>query len=391
VTGPRTISGLDPATGDGIAVDIEDGLIAAVRKAAGEENLYLSPGLIDLQVNGFGGIDLNSGRLTPDEVLALTEKMLSLGVTTFLPTLITASEPAILAGLLAIAEARQRYPVVRHVVPFVHVEGPSISPADGPRGAHPAEHVRAPSLAEFKRWQRASGDLVGMVTLAPEHDGSAEHIAALAARGVHVAIGHTAAAPQEIAAAVDAGARLSTHLGNGAAAMLPRHPNFIWSQLADDRLTASFIADGQHLPADTFKAMLRAKGLANAVLVSDSVALAGMPAGRYSQAVGGAVEVGADGRIGVAGTPYLAGAGQPLHVDVALAIRMAGLSLVDGLRLATANPGRFVGRPGRIGIGAPADLIRFAWKPGDDALSLETVLLRGEEWKAGRAQHRGEG
>jgi N-acetylglucosamine-6-phosphate deacetylase len=230
-----------------------------------------------------------------------------------------------------------------------------------------------------------------MVTLAPEHVGAAEYIAALAARGVHVAIGHTAASPQEIAAAVDAGARLSTHLGNGAAAILPRHPNFIWSQLADDRLTASFITDGQHLPADTFKAMLRAKGLANAVLVSDSVALAGMPPGRYSQAVGGAVEVGADGRIGVAGTPYLAGAGQPLHVDVALAIRMAGLSLVDGLRLATVNPGRFVGRKGCIEVGAPADLIRFAWKPGDAALRLETVLVRGEEWKAGRTQHHGEG
>jgi N-acetylglucosamine-6-phosphate deacetylase len=391
VTGPRTISGLDPATGDGIAVDIEDGLIVAVREAGGEENLYLSPGLIDLQVNGFGGIDLNSGRLTPDEVLALTEKMLGLGVTTFLPTLITASEPAILAGLKAIAEARQRYPVVRHVVPFVHVEGPSISPADGPRGAHPAEHVRAPSLDEFERWQQACGGLVGMVTLAPEHDGAVHYIAGVSARGVHVAIGHTAATPQEITAAVNAGARLSTHLGNGAAAMLPRHPNFIWSQLADDRLTASFITDGQHLPADTFKTMLRAKGLANAVLVSDSVALAGMPPGRYSQAVGGAVEVGADGRIGVAGTPYLAGAGQPLHVDVALAIRMAGLTLAEGLMLATINPGRFAGRKGRIEVGAPADLIRFAWKPGDAALNLETVLVRGEEWKAGRAQHHGEG
>jgi N-acetylglucosamine-6-phosphate deacetylase len=389
----RTISGLDPATGDGISVDIKNGLIAAVTRTAAKENLYLSPGLIDLQVNGFGGIDLNSGALQPDEVLALTEKMLTLGVTTYLPTLITAPEEAILAGLQAIAEARRRHDLVRHVVPFVHIEGPSISPLDGPRGAHPAEHVRAPSLEEFERWQRASRDLVGMVTLAPEHVGAAEYIAALAARGVHVAIGHTAASPQEIANAVDAGARLSTHLGNGAAAVLPRHPNFIWSQLADDRLTASFITDGQHLPSDTFKAMLRAKGPANAILVSDSVALAGMPPGRYRQAVGGEVEVSADGRVAVAGTPYLAGAGQPLHVDVALAIRMAGLTLAEGLQLATANPGRFVDRPGRIEVGAPADFIRFAWTPGDAALDLETVLLRGEVWKpeAGSSARLGKG
>lgn len=377
MTGKRTISGLDPATGNGIAVDIDDGTVAAVRKAETAGNLYLSPGLIDLQVNGYGGIDLNSGRLTPDEVLALTEKMLSLGVTTFLPTLITAPEQTIVSGLKALAEARRLHPLVRHAIPFVHVEGPSISPVEGPRGAHPAEHVRPPSLAEFERWQQASGGLVGMVTLAPEHDGAADYIAALTARGVHVAIGHTAASPQEITDAVNAGARLSTHLGNGAAAVLPRHPNFIWSQLADERLTASFIADGQHLPADAFKAMLRAKGLANAVLVSDSVALAGIPPGRYSQPVGGDVEVTADGRIGVAGTPYLAGAGRPLHVDVALAIRMAGLTLAEGLKLATVNPGRFVGRPGRIEVGMPADLIRFAWQPGDDALSLETVLVQG--------------
>jgi N-acetylglucosamine-6-phosphate deacetylase len=379
VTETTTISGLDPASGDGIAVDVADGLVAGVRKTGVSEGLYLSAGLIDLQVNGFGGIDLNSGRLTPDEVLALTEKMLALGVTTFLPTLITASEEAIVAGLRAVAEARRRYPAVRDAVPFVHVEGPSVSPADGPRGAHPTEHVRAPSLAEFERWQRAGDGLVGMETLAPEHNGAVEYIAALAARGVHVAIGHTAAAPRQIADAVEAGARLSTHLGNGAAATLPRHPNFIWTQLADDRLTASFIADGQHLPADTFKAMLRAKGLANAILVSDSVALAGMPPGRYRQAVGGEVDVDANGRIGVAGTPYLAGAGQPLHADVALAIRMAGLTLAEGLRLATVNPGRFVGRPGRLVIGAPADLVRFAWRPGDGALGLETVWLRGRE------------
>src|SRR5699024_3206830 len=145
-------------------------------------------------------------------------------------------------------------------VPGVHIEGPSISPADGPRGAHPVEHVRPPDLAEFERWQAAGDGLVKLVTLAPEHAGAPGYIRTLAARGVIVALGHSAATPDEVHAAVDAGARLSTHLGNGVAAVLPRHPNLIWTQLADDRLYASFIADGHHLSADTFRAMLRAKG-----------------------------------------------------------------------------------------------------------------------------------
>lgn len=372
-----TVAGLDPATGQAIAVDIANGLIAAIRQEHSVQTLYLAPGLIDLQVNGYGGIDLNADAVAPEQVLALTETLARLGVTTFLPTLITGSEERIIGGLKAIAEARRRYALVHHAVPFVHVEGPSISPMDGPRGAHPLPHVRAPSLAEFGRWQDASGGLVGLVTLAPEYAEAPEYIRAVTKAGIVVALGHSAALPEHIEAAAAAGALLSTHLGNGAAAMLPRHPNFIWSQLADDRLTATFIADGHHLPADTFKAMLRAKGLDRAVLVSDSVSLGGMPPGRYEQPVGGTVEVSADGRIGVADTPYLAGAGMPLCGNVAMAIKMAGLSLADGLQLASANPGRFVGGRGRLEVGAPADLIRFAWQPGDTQLNIKSTFSMG--------------
>ena len=154
----------------------------------------------------------------------------------------------------------------------------------------------------------SSGGLVGKITLSPHYDQVANFIRALVGQGILVAIGHTSATADQIHAAVSAGARLSTHLGNGAAAMLPRHPNFIWAQLACDRLDAGFIADGFHLPADTFKAMLRAKGLERSYLVSDTAALAGMPPGVYDQPIGGRVEVGSDGRLSVAGTPYLAGA-----------------------------------------------------------------------------------
>ena len=176
---------------------------------------------------------------------------------------------------------------------------------------------------------------------------------------------------------------LSTHLGNGAAAVLPRHPNFIWAQLADDRLTASFIADGHHLPADTLKSMLRAKGLSRAVLVSDSVALGGMPPGIYEQQIGGRVELSADGRLGIVGTPYLAGAARPLKDGVAMAARSAGLALADALKLATENPGRFVGGRGRLAVGAAADLMRFRWRPGDPTLAIDAGLSTGREGRRG--------
>jgi N-acetylglucosamine-6-phosphate deacetylase len=375
----RRVSGRSPATGAGIAVDIDDGVIVALRDAEEADDAYVSAGLVDLQVNGYAGIDLNDGALSPPRVAALARTLLRLGVTTFLPTLVTASEEAIVSGLTAIAEARAGDSVTAHMIPCVHVEGPFLSPNDGPRGAHPLAFIRPPDIAEYRRWQDASGGLVGMVTLSPHRAEALPFIRELAAAGVHVALGHTDASPEQIHAAADAGAVLSTHLGNGSAALLPRHPNFIWAQLADDRLTASFIADGHHLPADTLKSMLRAKGLSRAVLVSDSVALGGLPPGIYEQQIGGRVELSADGRLGIVGTPYLAGGARPLKDGVAVAAKSAGLSLPDALKLATENPGRFVGGRGRLAVGSSADLMRFRWRPGDPTLAIDEVYLRGEK------------
>jgi N-acetylglucosamine-6-phosphate deacetylase len=373
------VTGRDVRSGQGISVTVVDGRIAAIEPADLESTApYVAAGLIDLQVNGFGGLDFNDGTLTPERVSALTLMMTKLGVTTYLPTLITASRTSLVSALTTIAEARRQHPLCARMIPFVHVEGPYLSPEDGPRGAHPREHVRAPDLDEVAEWQRVSDGLVGKITLSPHYDQVSDFIRALVGQGILVAIGHTSATAEQIHAAVAAGARLSTHLGNGSAAILPRHPNFIWAQLACDQLDAGFIADGFHLPADTFKAMLRAKGLERAYLVSDSAALAGMPPGVYDQPIGGRVELGADGRLGVAGTPYLAGAARPLCEDVALAILMAELTLADGLMLATVNPGRFVGGRGRLAVGEVADLILFDWEQGATSLDIRETYVAGE-------------
>jgi N-acetylglucosamine-6-phosphate deacetylase len=376
------ITGRDVRTGHGISVLVAEGRIAAIEPAEQTSGPYLAAGLIDLQVNGFRGLDLNDGALTPARVIALTRMMAGLGVTTYLPTLITASRTSLLSALAAIAKARRQDPLCARMIPFVHVEGPFLAPEDGPRGGHPRDHIRPPDLDEVEAWQRVSGDLVGKITLSPHYDQVQSFIRALAEQRILVAIGHTAATAEQIRDAVLAGARLSTHLGNGAAAMVPRHPNFIWAQLADDRLDAGFIADGFHLPADTFKAMLRAKGLQRSYLVSDTTAPGGLPPGIYHQPIGGRVEVGSDGRLSMVGTPCLAGASRPLHQDVALAIRMADLTLADGLQLATINPGRFVGNRGRLAEGEAADLIVFDWHPDAASLTIRETYVAGEKCSA---------
>jgi N-acetylglucosamine-6-phosphate deacetylase len=372
------VSGRDVGTGDGISVVVTDGRIAAIEPAELTSGPYIAAGLIDLQVNGFRGLDLNDGALTPERVAALTRLIAGLGVTTYLPTLVTASRASLLAALVAIAEARRQDPLCARMIPFVHLEGPYLAAEDGPRGGHPRQHIRPPDLDEVEEWQRVSGNLVGKITLSPHHDQAQTFIRALTQQRILVAIGHTAATAEQIRDAVAAGARLSTHLGNGAAAILPRHPNFIWAQLADDRLDAGFIADGLHLPGDTFKAMLRAKGIERSYLVSDTTAAGGLPPGIYDQPIGGRVEVGSDGRLSVVGTPYLAGASRPLREDVALAIRMAGLTPAEALRLATINPGRFVGHRGRLARGEAADLIVFDWQNDAASLTIRETYVAGE-------------
>jgi N-acetylglucosamine-6-phosphate deacetylase len=290
--------------------------------------------------------------------------------------LITAPEEKICRALEVIAEARRNNNRVATCIPFVHVEGPHISQLEGYRGAHPVEAVRPPSIAEFDRWQNAAGGIVGMVTLSPHYRESDEYIVALVKQGVHIAIGHTHASPEQIARAVDAGASLSTHLGNGIAQEIPRHRNPLWSQLADDRLTATFIADGHHLPKDVLHAMLRAKGIERSVLVSDSVALAGMSAGIYTTPVGGQVELHPDGRLCVFGSEFLAGSTASLAQSIGHVVRETGLNLGDALAMATINPGHFAGGRGQLALGSRADLVHFRWK---NEVVIEDVWLAGEK------------
>ncbi|WP_020573167.1 N-acetylglucosamine-6-phosphate deacetylase [Actinopolymorpha alba] len=391
-SGAFDVSGKDPATGERLVVRVRDGLIAEVRLAEpaphgdpdpstpqGDLDTWLAPGLIDLQVNGFAGFDVNASdsEADTDTITKLVRALWSVGVTTVVPTVITAPEAHIVACLRRIARARAADPLVRHAIPYVHVEGPHLSAEDGPRGVHPPEHLRAPDVAEFLRWQESSAGLVGLVTMSPHFPDSTPYIAALVSHGVRVAVGHTHATPDQIRTAAEAGASLSTHLGNGAHAVLPRHPHYIWAQLAQDRLSAGFIADGHHLPADTLVAMLRAKGLNRSFLVSDATALAGSPPGIYQTPVGGEVELSEDGRLSHRGTPFLAGAARPISDGVAHVANLGPFSLAEAVALASGSPGRFCGGRGELRVGATADLVRFRWSPGKPTLTIEQVVVAG--------------
>lgn len=352
--------------------------VRAADSASAPPDLWVFPGFVDIQVNGFGGHDFNAAHPTPDAAAGVTGALWRHGVTRFCPTICTASHEQMVAALRAVARACDEMDWVDRAVAGIHVEGPYISPEDGPRGAHPADHVRAPDWAEVQTFQEAAGGRIRVLTLAPERPGALELIERLSRAGIVPAIGHTNATREDISAAVVAGARLSTHLGNGAHATLPRHPNYIWAQLAEDGLWASLIVDGHHLAPEVVKVFARAKDPDRCVLVSDAVWLAGQPPGTY-QFLGGPVELTPGGKVRLAGTDYLAGSVLDLAAAVANTVRFAGLGVADAVGMATRRPATLLGRPdlGSLVPGSCADVVLARWSPGDERLQVVQTVVGG--------------
>lgn len=345
---------------------------AVLRSQGGSE--FLSPGWIDIQINGLAGVDFGDPSITSDQFLGVAKQLWSEGVTHFLPTLITGPLDRMAASLERLAEFAKLPDLEPSVVGF-HLEGPWLSPEDGPRGAHPKDCCRIPDWDDFRRLMDAARGGVKMVTLAPELPGAVPFIEKVVAGGVRVAIGHTAADRKAILAAIDAGASLATHLGNAAHEMLHRHRNYVYDLLGDDRVSASLIVDGHHLPPWVVQSFVRAKGLERTILVSDAVALAGMPVGVYDAGYR-KFEVRADGYIGVFGEPRMAGSGLILRKGVENLVRFAGVSLEESLATVTCNPARWLGLDDRLGSLTPdatpnQSTVRFRW---DHAARQITVL-----------------
>lgn len=346
----------------------------------GGEDLRVAPGLIDIQINGYDGVDFNDPDTGAEQIADAARKLWRTGVTAFCPTIITESFGHISKCISNLIRAVDKSPEFARAMIGIHIEGPFISPEDGPRGAHPKRHTRAPDWDEFQRWQDDARGQIRIVTLSPEWPGAIEFIEHVASTGVVVAIGHTAADPTQIADAARAGAKISTHLGNGSHAKINRHPNYIWEQLANDDLWASFIVDGHHLPPPVVKCFLRSKGVARSILVTDAIAAAGRPAGRYR--LGNVeVEVTPERRVNLPGTPYLAGSVLEMHEAIAKTVQYSDATLDGALRMASANPAELLGvgsEFGSIEIGRRADLILFRWDEENSTLDVTATIVNGE-------------
>jgi N-acetylglucosamine-6-phosphate deacetylase len=340
------------------------------------DTLYLAPGFIDLQVNGFAGVDFNDPHTPIADIGRALDAILTTGVTRFLPTVITGSPAGMLTSLRNLRRAQRELPRGFAIAGF-HVEGPYIGAEDGPRGAHPANWVRPPDTGELEQWQDATDGNIRLVTLSPHWPEAPGFIKAAVGAGIAAAIGHTGANARQIARAVDAGATLSTHIGNATYRLILKQPNCIWDQLADDRLSASFIVDGFHLDESFLRVALRAKGVERTVLVTDAAAPAGAAPGSFRLGELD-VELTPDHRVVLAGTQKLAGSALRMDRAIANLMQSGRVSLRDAVHTATTNPARVIGLEGRkrgLQAGDRGDVVVFRKTSG---IEIEAVYLEGE-------------
>lgn len=358
----RSVTGRHYRTGKAIRVICRGGRIAEIETLADVEQSaelpLVGPGLVDLQVNGMSGYDFNGEEARACSTEQITAALWREGVTSYCPTVITNEPTLIERSLGLIGTAASRSGLVADSIAGIHLEGPYISGQPGAKGAHPAEYVQPPDWEQFAQWNASSGDRIRIVTLAPEWEGSVDFIHACRDAGITVSLGHTAAEPVALEAAAAAGATMATHFGNGIAPMLPRHPNALWTQLADDRLACCVIADGHHVPDALLHVVYRVKGAAM-ILVSDAVQLCGMAPGEYRMPVGGEVVLTEQGRLQLrADGRLLAGAAAPLIHGLNHIVHRGIAELGDAWDMASVNAARQLDLPQSNGLvpGAPADL-----------------------------------
>jgi len=374
---PAILIGIHYETGKTVRIEISDGVIQGIselKKPEGKNaNLFVAPGLIDNQTNGYAGIDFSHETFTPDGMRTAAKAIWRDGVTTFLPTLITNSHDNLVRNFKILSETLKDN-ILKDSIPGFHLEGPYLSTEAGFYGCHPVHHLRKPSWDEFTEYQKAAGGKIIQVTISPELDGAIEFIRLCKKTGVAISIGHTNASTEQIKLAVENGARLSTHLGNGCANLINRHNNPIWPQLANDMLTPSIIADGHHLLPEEIQVFYKVKGPDNLILTSDVNHLIGMPPGKYVY-MGSEVIYTEDGLVKNEELNCLAGASLPLKKGVETMMSFTGCSLSNAIRMASGNVARIYGLEdrGSLSPGKRADIILFE-KIGNQVIIKETWL-----------------
>ncbi len=242
--------------------------------------MRLTTGFVDLQVNGFLGVDFSSPDLTEAGFVRACRALLAQGTAAFLPTVITSSLDTYARNLPLMADVMAREEFQGRLLGF-HLEGPFISRIPGAVGAHNPAYVREPDVALLEQLLDWAGGRVRLLTLAAELPGAEDLARCAVERGIAVSVGHSLFTTADLDRMADAGATALTHFGNGLPTMLPRHDNPLWVGLAHDAYTAMCITDGHHLPASVIKTTARAKGADRFIVVSDASPVAGLPPGRY--------------------------------------------------------------------------------------------------------------
>ena len=238
------------------------------------------PGLADLQVNGYKGVDFSDSDLTEEKFIQTCRMVLNNGTTSFLPTMITSPED-VYRKILPLMARIIDMPEFTGRLPGIHLEGPFISPESGVCGIHNQKWILKPDIKFLENLIEWSQGKIKLLTIAAEIEG-AEDITRYAVRnGIIVSLGHQTACEHDIERIVKAGATAMTHLGNGIPNTINRHFNPIWAGLSNDNLAAMLITDGHHLPPSVIKSMIKAKGVSRCIVTSDASPLSGMPPGKY--------------------------------------------------------------------------------------------------------------
>jgi len=381
--GQQKIEGLSYLDGKPVSVEIKDGKIASVtridRLTTGNSNLYIAPGLIDNQVNGFIGISFLSetgAELTLDGVKKATRALWERGVTTYLATLTTNTHEEILNICSKLGEYIKDKSLLGSIA-GLHLEGPYISPEEGYRGAHAKNYIRPPDWNEFMKFYEASGRSIMTVTLAPEVEGAMDFIKKCNEKGIVAALGHHNADAETVNKAVGLGAKISTHLGNGCANLINRHLNPLWPQLSNDALSVSIICDGFHLNPEEIRVFYKVKGPEKTIITSDVTEYAGMPPGRYKILDGEEIELTSEGELRYPAQKVLYGSASAITKGVGHIMKVTGCSLADAIKMASTNAAELyrLNDRGKLEPGSRADIILFELK--DTELIIRKTFVNG--------------
>ena len=378
VTAKEIIEAIHYDTGKPVAIAISTGKIMNVTAAETgivAPKLYVAPGLIDIQINGYMGVDFSGPDLTVAGVKIATRALWKAGVTSYFPTIITSDIELIKKNFAILAKAKED-PEIGASIPGFHLEGPYISPLKGFRGAHLEKYIKNPNWDEFQEIQYAANNDIKLITLAPELHGAIPFIEKCVASGVIVSLGHHNGTAKDVLKAVEAGAKMATHLGNGCANEINRHHNPIWPQLSNDAISASIIADGFHLTKEEVRSFFKAKGVARTILVSDALDLAGLPPGEYTR--GERTLLLTPNVVKLPKEEVLAGAASPISKCVGVVMDFTQCSLSEALRMASTNPAEMFSLEEirQIAKGNRADLILFEME--NNAMVITKTYVAGQ-------------